>query len=201
VSAMSQQVNLLIDDLRPQRVLLTAGQALVGVAAFALLLAAFSAYGLIEVSRVTDQRATLTQQLSILANANAKARASINLVEEPKLAARVAELRTRLQSRTVLAAALTGTTNGRSAGFAKHLDELAADGQSGLWLTDIELSGGGSRMRIAGMTLDPVLVPRFLQQLGHGEQFAGHRFDTFELAAGDGGALHFTITGPDGDAK
>ncbi len=51
-------------------------------------------------------------------------------------------------------------------------------------------------MRLAGMTLDPVLVPRFLKQLGRGGQFVGHRFDTFELAAGEGGALHFTITGP-----
>jgi hypothetical protein len=198
---MSQQVNLLIDDLQPQRVLLTAGQALAGVTAFAVLLAAFSASELVAASRVADQRSTFAEQLARLADANAKARASINLVEDPKLAARVANLRAQLQSRTVLSAALEGTTNGRSAGFAKHLDELAADGQSGLWLTDIELSGGGSHVRIAGMALDPVLVPRFLQELGHGEQFAGHRFDTFELAAGDAGALHFTITGPDGDAK
>lgn len=201
MSAMTQQVNLLIDDLKPQRVLLTARQALLGIVAFVLLLAAFSAFGLIAASRVADQRAVLAKQLATLADANTKVRASINVVEEPKLAARVADLRAQLQSRTVLAAALTGTTNGRSAGFAKHFDELAANAQSGLWLTDIELSGGGGHIRLAGMTLDPILVPRFLKELGHGEQFVGHRFDTFELAAGDGGALHFTITGPDGDTK
>ena len=72
--------------------------------------------------------------------------------------------------------------------------------QPGLWLTDVELTDGGSRIRLAGMTTDPVLVPRFLKNLGSGTQFVGHRFDTFELAADDTGALHFTITGPDPDA-
>ncbi len=43
MSAMSQQVNLLIDDLRPQRTLLTPGQVLVGVAVFALALVALFA--------------------------------------------------------------------------------------------------------------------------------------------------------------
>jgi ribosomal protein L10 len=201
MSAMSQQVNLLIDDLRPKRELLTARQTLVGAALFALVLAAYSIYGLVAVSRVDDQREGLAKQLATLAAANAKARASINLVEDPKLASRVADLRAELGSRTVLVAALSGTTNGRSAGFARHFDELAAHVQAGLWLTDIELSGGGGHIRLAGMTLDPVLVPRFLKELGRGEQFVGHRFDTFELVAGDGGALHFTITGPDGDSR
>lgn len=201
MSAMTQQVNLLIDDLRPKRELLTGRQTLVGAGVFALLLTAYSVYGLVAVSRIDDQQQALSKQLATLADANTKARASINLVEEPKLATRVADLRAQLQSRTVLAAALEGTTNGRSAGFAKHFDELAAHVQSGLWLTDIELSGGGGHIRLAGMTLDPVLVPRFLKELGQGEQFVGHRFDTFELAAGEGGALHFTITGPEGDPK
>lgn len=201
MSAMSQQVNLLVDDLRPRRELLGAAQALAGTLVFALLLAAHSIYGLVAVSRVDDQSKGLAKQLVTLADANAKARASINLVEDPKLAARVAGLRAELGSRTVLVAALSGTTDGRSAGFAKHFDELAAHVQTGLWLTDIELSGGAGHVRLAGMTLDPVLVPRFLKELGQGQQFSGHRFDAFELAAGDGGALHFTITGPDGDRK
>ncbi len=92
-----------------------------------------------------------------------------------------------------------GAANGRSAGFAEHLDELAASTQAGLWLTDVELSNGGGNVRLVGMTTDPVLVPRFLKSLGGGAQFVGHRFDTFELAAGDTGALQFTITGPDPD--
>lgn len=201
MSVMSQQVNLLLDDLRPQRTWLTPGQVFVSVAAFALALVALSLHGLLKISSATDERDALAGQLAVLADANTKARASINSVEEPTLAAHVADLRTQLHTRSVLAAALRGTSNGRSAGFANHLDELAATGQAGLWLTDIELSGGGNHTRLAGMTLDAVLVPRFLQQLGRGGQFAGQRFDAFELAAGESGALRFTITGPDGDAK
>ena len=136
----------------------------------------------------------------MLASSNAKARASVNLVEDPKLAATVADLRAQLQSRVLLTSALSGNANGRSAGFAEHLDELASNAQPGLWLTDVELTDGGSRIRLSGLTTDAVLVPRFLKGLGSGTQFVGHRFDTFELAAGDTGALHFTITGPDPEA-
>lgn len=197
MSAMTQQVNLLIDDLRPRRAILTALQALTGVGIVAVLLAAMSTYQWWGISVAAGQRDALTRQLATLADANAKARASINLVEDSKLAAAVAELRAQLQSRALLTAALGGSTSARSGGFAEHLDELAASIQPGLWLTDVELTGGGSRIRLAGMTTDPVLVPRFLKSLGGGTQFVGHHFDAFELAAGDTGALQFTITGPD----
>ncbi len=199
MTAMTQQVNLLIDDLRPQRAILTAVQAMSAVGVVAVLLVAMSTYQWFVETQVAAQRDALAAQLAVLADANEKARASINLVEDPKLAAVVADLRAQLQSRTALTAALGGSTNGRSAGFAEHLDELAANSQPGLWLTDVELTDGGSRIRLAGMTTDPVLVPRFLKSLGGGTQFAGHHFDKFELAAGDTGALHFTITGPDPD--
>ncbi len=196
---MTQQVNLLIDDLRPQRVILTAVQALMGVGLFAVLLTVMSTYQWFGISEVAVQRDVLAKQLAVLADSNARTRASINLVEDPNLAAAVADLRAQLQSRELLVAALGGNPNGHSAGFAEHLDELASNTQPGLWLTDVELTEGGSRIRLAGMTTDAVLVPRFLKGLGGGTQFVGHRFDTFELAAGETGALHFTITGPEPD--
>ena len=93
MTAMTQQVNLLIDDLRPQRAVLTSAQALSGVAVFAVLLVSISAYQWFGISAVSGHRETLSRQLATLADSNAKARASINLVEDPKLAARVADLR------------------------------------------------------------------------------------------------------------
>jgi len=199
MTAMAQQVNLLIDDLQPRLVVLSARQGLIGLAAIASLLIAVSLYGLIDVSRSAERRAALTEQIAVLADANTQLRASINSVAEPALAQRVADLQAQLHSRSILVAALTGTANERSAGFARHLDQLAASVRPGLWLTDFELSDGGNHIRLAGMTLDPVLVPRFLKNLGSAPQFVGHPFDTFELAAADSGALHFTITGPEAE--
>jgi len=199
MTAMAQQVNLLIDDLQPRLVVLSARQGLIGLAAVASLLIAVSLYGLIDVSRSAERRAALTQQIAVLADANTKLRASINSVAKPALAKRVADLQAQLHSRGILVAALTGTANERSAGFARHLDQLAASVRPGMWLTDFELSDGGNHIRLAGMTLDPVLVPRFLKNLGSAPQFVGHPFDTFELAATDSGALHFTITGPEAE--
>jgi Tfp pilus assembly protein PilN len=199
--AMTQQVNLLIDELRPQRALLTWMHALIAAGTVGALLISISLYQWFAIYKAADQRAHLSSQLATLADSNTKARASINVVEDPKLAADVVELRAQLQSRTQLVAALSGSTSGRSAGFAGHLDDLAASTPAGLWLTDIELTDGGASVRLAGMTTDPVLVPRFLKNLGSGAQFVGHRFDTFELAADETGALHFTITGPQSDQQ
>ena len=197
MTTMVQQVNLLVDDLQPRRVVLSALQGLIGVALVASLLLGVSLFGLLDVSRSAEQRAVLTQQIAVLADANTKLRASINSVAEPALAQRVADLQAQRQSRGVLVAALVGTTNDRSAGFGRHFDQLAASVRPGLWLTGFELSDGGNHIRLNGMTLDPVLVPRFLKSLGSAPQFVGHPFDTFELAVADSGALRFTITGPD----
>jgi len=201
MTAMTQQVNLLIDDLLPKRQLFGAMHAVASASGFVAILIAISVHTLVDISRLTGQLDGLTRQLATLADANAKARASVNSVEDPRLAARVADLRAQLKSRTALEAALAGEVRTRSRGFSAHLDGLAANSLQGLWLTEVQLSGGGVRMRLDGMTIDPILVPRFLKNLGRNEAFAGHRFDTFELAADETGALHFTITGPDEDAR
>jgi hypothetical protein len=201
MTTMAQQVNLLIDDLQPRMVVLSARQGLIGLAVVASVLVVVSLLGLLDIARSGEQRAALTQQIAVLADANTKLRASINSVAEPALAQRVADLQAQRQSRGVLVAALIGTTNERPAGFGRHFDQLAASVRPGLWLTGFDLGDGGNHIRLDGMTLDPVLVPRFLKSLGSAPQFVGHPFDTFELAAADSGALRFTITGPDVEAQ
>jgi len=201
MSAMTQQVNLLIDGLLPKRTLFGAVHAALSVGGFVAILLAISVHTLIDVSHLTGEHDRLTQQLAALAEANAKTRASVNSVEDPKLAERVADLKAQLQSRTALETALAGEVKTRSHGFSGHFDGLAANALPGLWLTEIQLLDGGTKIRLAGMTVDPVLVPQFLKNLGRGEEFAGHRFDAFELAADESNALRFTITGPDEDAK
>jgi len=201
MSAMTQQVNLLVDGLLPKRMVFGAVHATLSVGGFVAILLAFSLHMLVDVSHLTGEHDRLTQQLAALAAANDKTRASVNSVADPKLAARVADLTAQLQSRTALEIALAGEVKTRSRGFSGHLDGLAANAVPGLWLTEIQLLEGGTKIHLAGMTVDPVLVPQFLKNLGHGEEFAGHRFDAFELATDETNALRFTITGPDEDVQ
>jgi hypothetical protein len=165
------------------------------------ILVAISVHALFDISHLTGQHDRLTQQLAALADANAKARASVSSVEDSKLAGQVADLRAQLSGRAALETALAGEVKTRSRGFSGDLDGLAENAAPGLWLTEIQLLDGGDRMRLVGMTIDPVLVPKFLKGLGRNEKFSGRRFDTFELAADETNALRFTITGPDEDAK
>ena len=127
MSAMTQQVSLLIDGLLPKRTLFGAVHAALSVGGFVAILLAISVHTLIDVSHLTGEHDRLTQQLAALAEANAKTRASVNSVEDPKLAERVADLKAQLQSRTALETALAGEVKTRSHGFSGHFDGLAAN--------------------------------------------------------------------------
>ncbi len=61
MTTMTQQVNLLIDDLRPQRVMLTSLHALIGVAAYGALLVSISLYQWFSVSGISEQRELLSR--------------------------------------------------------------------------------------------------------------------------------------------
>ena len=89
MTAMTQQVNLLIDELRPQRAMLTWMHAMIAAGTVGALLVSISLYQWFAIYKTANERAQLSRQLAVLADSNTKARASINVVEDPQLAADV----------------------------------------------------------------------------------------------------------------
>ena len=76
---------------------------------------------------------------------------------------------------------LNGTQLGSIKGFSTYLEGLAQEIIPNVWLTSIEISDGGRKLDIQGSTLDPKLVPRFIQRLSTEQSFAGSEFSTFRM--------------------
>jgi pimeloyl-ACP methyl ester carboxylesterase len=61
------------------------------------------------------------------------------------------------------------------------LEALARQHVEGTWLTRIDISGGGTALRLDGRTLASALVPRYVQRLSEEEVMADIAFNYLEL--------------------
>jgi len=66
-------------------------------------------------------------------------------------------------------------------GFATRFETLARLNLPGLWLEGVTVNGD-AQMEIRGMTLDPKLVPIYLQQLGQQGDLSGTTFETVSMS-------------------
>lgn len=196
MTAIAQQIDLLIDELRPRRQVLVAWHGLVVVAAGAATLVALSIAGAVTLDRLGDARTTLETQVAQLADVTASLSQSASLEADPALVARVAALERERAQRVALAELVTHSVDRDEGGYAPYLRQLALDHDPALWLTSIQIGDGGKRVELEGRARDASDVPRFLEQLATRERFAGHRFGGFEMTPEASGTLAFKISGP-----
>lgn len=194
---MKQQVNLLTDDLKPKRETLSLGQLFGLWAGFSVVLAVVSGWGGASLWQLTDEEAEKREQWRLLRQTNEQLKASYSENADPRLAAEVSELKADRAEQEQLIAALMHYRTDQAHGFSSYLDDLADHQVDGMWLSRITLMDGGERIQLQGVTLDPVHLPAFLQELSKGESFSGHRFDEFKLEETEDGLLEFDILGPE----
>lgn len=193
---MMQQVNLLADDLKPQRQALSLRQLLVGWCAVVAVLAVVSAWQAVSAWQLAGDRTALQAQWQTLDDSNQKLRASLQQEPQAELVSEVETLRALFSNQVVLVEAVQGYESTSERGFSGYLTELAAQQMDGMALSRIELRDGGAYIALSGETERPVNVPKFLKRLSAGERFRGHSFDEFRLQAQDSGLLRFDIVGP-----
>ncbi|MHB1175167.1 MAG: PilN domain-containing protein [Sulfuriferula sp.] len=70
---------------------------------------------------------------------------------------------------------------GNTRGFSEYLRALSRQTLSGLWITGFHVSGTGSDMAINGRTLQPELVPVFINHLKKEPVLAGKTFSMLEM--------------------
>jgi hypothetical protein len=191
-----QQVNLLIEELRPKREVLGLRQLVLAWAAFGGLLAVISAWQGFELWQLSAEQKEKADQVVALQRANAQLKASVAVEPDPVLQAEVEDMRHRQTSQQLLVGAVTDYEAASDGGFSPYLTDLARHHVKGMWLNRISFTNGGSRIRLTGQAVDPVHVPVFLQQLSRVGSFKGHRVDAFELQELEAGLLRFEITGP-----
>lgn len=193
---MMQQVNLLDDDLKPPREVLSLGHVVLGWSALLGVLLLFSAWQVFDTWRLGSNQVEAQTRWQALQDDNAALRADIEREPEIELVAEVERLRGLMREQARMVNAVQGYERAGDQGFSSYLTELAAQHVEGLALSRIELRDGGAYILLSGETRQPVNVPLLLKRLSTGERFRGHRFHEFRLEAQESGLLRFDIIGP-----
>ena len=179
---MTQQINLLIQKQVAPRV-----SAERTVIAIVLLLAASLTYAFIErrqTSKVVETADRVAKQVAVQ-------RALVKTLEEkiakrPKgddINAEVAYLRELAASKQRVLETLRAGTGGSDAGYHAHLVALARTSENGVWINNMRISEGGTKVSVSGQSLTQEGVIRYAQRLN--EQFApfGAKFTTLSITA------------------
>ncbi len=179
---MRQQINLyqpaLFEKKEPFSAVLML--AIVGVVVvLALLVGALSLWRV----SVLESRLALSQsrQAEALQRIDEYQRLYPPRTADPVLARKVEKMMGDRQARLALLQLLTSGQQGNSLGFSGHLEGLAREDLSTVWLRRIRLSAGGHNLLLEGSTTRAADVPLYLQGLNRQQDYAGREFNHLQL--------------------
>lgn len=179
---MRQQINLYQPIFRAQRKLFSSRVVGAALAAVIATLTGIYAYGHWQVASLTEQVVALRKEQQ----ANDTRMTSLGTLQSARtntkpIEDKTAALSSELALRTRALHLLQGGAAGQTTGFAARLEALARGHVDGLWLDHVILASENSAMSLSGATLNPALVPRYLQGLSAQASLVGTRFDEFVI--------------------
>jgi len=174
---MYQQINLYQPIFRKQRHIFSGVSMFqaTGVIALALLLA--YTYGLSQVLGLEAEVVQFEQREQAYADQLARLDTTEAIARRTEVEAELRALGEILIEQQQLIDVLRDNPLGNTSGFSDRLAALARQHREGLWLTRIALNGGSGEMQLAGVSVDPALLPEYLQGLGEEGGLQGQRFD------------------------
>lgn len=191
-----QQINLYQPMFRRQEKIFSAVTIAQSLAVLLLGFAVFYAYSIWNVNNLRKEVANHERmQAEALARLETLS-ATYPLRKKSKLLeSRIQVLQQELQAKQALLGILDDTRIGNTQGFSAHFSGLARQRIDGLWLRGVQFSKGGQQVGIFGSTLQPELVPQFIQKLGGENAFRGAEFRTFTMqrVKGDVARVDFTL--------
>ena len=179
---MNQQINLYQPIFRKQVKVFSATTILQIAGIFMLALLLIYIYSLWQATlldrQITQLQAALQSGTARLAQLESTLPShTIDPALQAALKAAVAQH--DLMQLTVVA--LSQRSYGITAGFSSQLVGLARQHVNGLWLTAVRLSKGGADFDLSGKTVDPRLVPEYVQRLSAVPVFKGTEFGLLRI--------------------
>lgn len=193
---MKQQINLYQPIFRKQQKVFSAVTMLQITAFFVVVIFSIYAYNVYklkpfsrELDKTNVRLEKLTQQIEIVGK-KLSGRGKNSLLESE-----ISRLTTRLENMKKVSAALSSGSFGNADGFSDHFEALAREHVDGAWLTDITIADGGGKLALAGKSIDPELVPIYIQRLADAPVFKDQKFNILELKriSGEGDVISFNI--------
>jgi hypothetical protein len=181
-SVKRQQINLFNPAFQPQKQVLSSATIALAVGAVVAGVAILAVIGRMETAelrRQADSGASyLEKSQARLAFAN---REFIPRQKDATLEAQIAEANSQLAAMRHISGALSRGELGDTGGFAGYFKALARQSAQGLWLTGVTVGAGGAQIGIKGRTVDPAMVPGYLNRLTHEPLMQGKSFASLQI--------------------
>jgi Tfp pilus assembly protein PilN len=178
--ARPQQINLFNPAFQPQKQILAApmmGVALlVLVAGIAALAMAANAHTARLQEEASQGAAQLARKQARLASVSAE---FAPRVKSSELEAQLVEADAQLAALRHVSGVLERGELGDSTGFAGYFKAFARQSVQGLWLTSVSIAG--KDIGIKGRTVDPALVPGYINRLTQEPLLQGKSFSSLEI--------------------
>lgn len=179
---MKQQVNLFNPAFQPRKQVLSSATIALALGSVVVGIAVLAASGRMETAALRQQAssgaAQLEQRQARLASTN---REFVPRQKDATLDAQLAQASTQLAAMRHISGALSRGELGDTSGFAGYFKALARQGMQGLWLTGVTVGAGGAQIGITGRTLDPAMVPGYLNRLTHEPLMQGKTFASLRI--------------------
>lgn len=177
---MSQQINLLLPELRPRwdwfAFPVVAGVALAGVAVMAGLvgLGGYQANALKSLQAQSETELKALQQ-----NVQGLGQTLAGRKPNTALQAEIDQLKEVLQQREAAFAVVAAGKVAPGGGHASLLRGFARQAMEGVWLTGFSFSGQDAEIR--GRLSQPALLPQYIRRLNGETAFQGRRFAALDM--------------------
>ncbi len=178
---MYQQINLYQPIFRKQRQIFSAVTMAQALAAVAIALLGIYGYGVATVGALETEVVQLEGRERALTTQLMRIDPALNDNRRAELEAELKRLNATLLDQQQLIDVLREQPLGETAGFSEQLAALARQRTPELWLTELAVDGGSGAIELKGRSLQPELVPEYMQRLGTEPALAGQRFDRFEI--------------------
>lgn len=181
---MSQQINLLLPELRPRfdwlGLPVVAGAALLAV----LLVVTLASLDALGVSRLKLREAELGAQVQALQQQIQSLGQSLAARHgDPRLPSEIEATRLAVTQRQEVMAVIAQGSVAEGSGFSGLLQGFSRQIVEGVWLVGFSFSG--KEIEIRGRLTDPALLPKYINRLNDEPAFAGRRFATLDMKAVD----------------
>jgi len=187
---VSQQVNLYQPVFRKQKRKFSAVTILQATALVTLIIAAMYGYTWWQVRALRTEVASTDRQLaSVTKKLEDTSRQFGERSQSKELLARLKEAESQLADKQRLQD-LLNTAQFNTRGFSEYFIAFARQHTPGIWLTGFDIVGAGKQLTLNGRSIQPELVPRYLQRLSAEKRLQGVEFQTFQMSRAPGTATY-----------
>lgn len=190
---MKQFANLYLKELQPNRERLTLNFLAAVTGAVIAVLVVVTLASSFMVNGKKAEVTSLQQQLSQLQKQIKEQQDVLNTaLNDPQLLGEIAQVEQKVAQQQRLLQQMLQTTAGSQTSFAGVMHDIAAVDIDDLWLTNITVNE--SQLSLRGNSLNPTVLPIWLNSFSAQPNLRGRQFGVFELRVGsDQEVLQFTV--------